>query len=443
MKVVMAVTNDLLTDRRVMRHAETLREAGCEVVCIGKRELGVKARRGWRFYAEYNVRLMLRLLRSRADIVWANDTDTLAACTLAAKLKGKKLVMDAHELFPEVPELIGRERVKRVWEWIERMMMPRCDALLTVCQSIADYYKERYGVEMVVVRNVRRVESGEWRVESGEWKVESGKWKVESGESADAGESSSLKMLLYQGAVNKGRGVDWAIDALEWLEDCRLVVAGGGDLLEEMKAYAAKKPWAERIAFMGRLMPEELEGLTRKADVGLVMLEDMGLSYHFALPNRIGDFVAAGVPMVVSDLPEMSRVVREFGVGEVIESGERRVESGERRVESGERRAESGEWRVESGERRAESGEWGVESGERGVESGDRGVESGKWRAECGERRARALAEAVRRVLAREWTEKDFEAARRDMDWDKEKEKLLGIVERFSRPEGRDTEQRN
>ena len=387
MKVVMAVTNDLLTDRRVMRHAETLREAGCEVECIGKKDLGVKARKGWWFYAEYNVRLMLRLLRSRADIVWANDTDTLAACTLAAKLKGKKLVMDAHELFPEVPELIGRERVKRVWEWIERMMMPRCDALLTVCQSIADYYNERYGVEMVVVRNVRRVESGEWRVESGERRVENGE----------------LKMLLYQGAVNKGRGVDWAIDALEWLEDCRLVVAGGGDLLEEMKAYAAKKPWAERIAFVGRLMPEELEGLTRRADVGLVMLEDMGLSYHFALPNRIGDFVAAGVPMVVSDLPEMSRVVREFGVGEVIESGERRVESGERRVESGEWRAESGEWRAESGER-------GVESGER---------------------RARALAEAVRRVLAREWTEKDFEAARRDMDWNKEKEKLLGIVERF------------
>ena len=392
MKVVMAVTNDLLTDRRVMRHAETLREAGCEVECIGKRELGVKARRGWRFYAEYNVRLMLRLLRTKADVVWANDTDTLAACTLAAKLKGKRLVMDAHELFPEVPELIGRERVKRVWEWIERRMMPRCDALLTVCQSIADYYKERYGVEMVVVRNVRRVESGERRAGSGEWRVESGERRAESGK---------LKMLLYQGAVNKGRGVDWAIDALEWLEDCRLVVAGGGDLLEEMRAYAAKKPWAERIAFMGRLMPEELEGLTRKADVGLVMLEDMGLSYHFALPNRIGDFVAAGVPMVVSDLPEMSRVVREFGVGEVIESGE---------------------WRAESGERR---------------------VASGEWRVESGERRARALAEAVRRVLAREWTEKDFDAARRDMDWNKEKEKLLGIVERFSRPEGRDTGQGN
>ena len=86
-------------------------------------------------------------------------------------------------------------------------------------------------------------------------------------------------------------------------------------------------------------------------------------------------------------------------------------------MESGEWRVESGEWRVESGERRAESGKWGAESGE--------------WRVESGERRARALAEAVRRVLAREWTEKDFEAARKDMDWNKEKRILQGIVEKL------------
>ena len=384
MRIVMAVTNDLVTDRRVLRHAEALREGGYEVECVGKRELGVRARRGWMFYAECNVRLLLWLLRRRMEIVWANDTDTLMGCYVATRVKNLclrlrgakgervRLVMDAHELFPEVPELIGRERVKRVWEWIEKRMMPKCDARLTVCQSIADYYRKRYGVEMTVVRNVgkRKVESGKWKTESGEWKVESGKWKTESGEwEVERGK----RMLLYQGAVNKGRGVDWAIDALEWLDDCELVVAGGGDLLEEMKDYAAGKPWAERIRFLGRLMPEELERLTARASVGLVMLEDMGLSYHFALPNRIGDFVAAGVPMVVSDLPEMSRVVREYGVGEVIEEP----------------------------------------------------------RDERYETRVKGLAEAVERVLAREWTEVDFEAARRDMDWEKEKRKLMEMVDKM------------
>ncbi|MBO4586869.1 MAG: glycosyltransferase family 4 protein [Bacteroidales bacterium] len=364
-RIAMAVTNDLVTDRRVMRHAEALREAGCEVILIGRKELGVRAKKGWKFYVEYNVRLLWRLLRTKCEVVWANDTDTLLGSYVSSRLKGLKLVMDAHELFPEVPELVGREKVKHVWEAIERKLMPKCDAMLTVCQSIADYYRERYGVEMVVVRNV----SGVTELLSDKV-TERGSVRECKGVQG----SAETNVLLYQGCVNKGRGVDWAIDSLEWLEDCRLVIAGGGDLLEEMKAYAGGKPWADRVEFLGRLTPEELEPLTRQASVGLVMLEDMGLSYHFALPNRIGDFVAAGVPMVVSNLPEMA-VVRKFGVGEVIE-GERSKVKGER----------------------------------------------------C---EAKALAEAVKKVLSREWREEDFAEARRDMDWNNEKQKLIEIIRKI------------
>jgi len=363
-RVVMAVTNDLVTDRRVLRHAATLREGGYAVTLFGRNDLHVRSRRSWRFYAEYNLRLCWRLLRTQCDIVWANDTDTLPACWLAARLRGRRLVMDSHELFPEVPELIDRPRVKRVWERIEGLLLPRCDANMTVCQSIADYYRSKYGVEMTVVRNL-------WSDECGVMSDEGiGNWSDECGVMSD-------KMLMYQGAVNKGRGVDWAIDALEFLPDCRLVVAGGGDLLEEMKAYAQSKPWAERIVFTGRLTPEELEPLTRQAAVGLVMLEDMGLSYHFALPNRIGDFIAAGVPIVVSDLPEMAAVVKRFGVGEIIDVDINR--STYQRIN------------------------------------------------------VLALAEAVKKVLAKEWREEDFAAARADMDWNKEKRKLLECLKKVEK----------
>lgn len=350
----MAVTNDLVTDRRVLRHAATLREGGYAVTLIGRKDLHVRSKRTWRFYAEYNLRLLCRLLRTQCDIVWANDTDTLPACWMAARLKGQRLVMDSHELFPEVPELIDRPRVKRVWERIEGLLLPRCDANITVCQSIADYYRTKYGVEMTVVRNIQ----GE-------------RFAPLESQACKAGREVKGERftLLYQGAVNKGRGVDWAIDALEYLPDCRLVVAGDGDLLEEMKAYAQSKPWAERIVFTGRLTPEELEPLTRQAAVGLVMLEDMGLSYHFALPNRIGDFVAAGVPIVVSDLPEMAAVVKRFGVGEII----------------------------------------------------DVDINISTYQRT----NVIALAEAVRKVLTKEWKEEDFAAARADMDWNKEKEKML------------------
>ena len=381
----MAVSNDLLTDQRVMRHIGALREVGYEVTTVCRTDLPVRWQRGWRFYAAFNWRLWRRLrcevrsvkcevggdatqsgvsqkntehsTQNTEIIVWANDTDTLLGCWLAARGRCR-LVMDAHELFPEVPEIHDKPLVKWVWRTIERWLMPKCDALLTVSQGIADYYKDRYGVEMTVVRNLSSYELG---VRSYELGVRS----YESGE----------KVLLYAGKVNVGRGVDWAIDALELLPGCRLVVAGDGDLLEAMKAYAAKKAWADRVVFTGRLMPEELTALEAKADVGLVMLEDKGLSYHYALPNRVGAFVQAGVPMVVSDLPEMARVVRTFGVGAVIE---------------------------------------GVKGSENGVKGSER-------------TNAKALAEAVERVLAREWKDEDFAAAREDMDWNKEKKKLIEL----------------
>ena len=371
----MVVTNDLVTDRRVDRHCRTLTEAGYEVLLIGRmlpesaeverpyrtERMVLHHRRGPLFYAEFNIALA-RLLRSQeVDAVWANDSDTLPGCWLAARRKHAHLVMDAHELFPELPEVIHRPLIRLAWKTINRLFMPHCDALLTVCNSFADYYKQHLGVEMTVVRNVRSVDSGQWAVNSD---------AMHDGGSLLTTDHRSLTTLLYQGAVNVGRGVDWAIDALEWLPQCRLVVAGDGDLLEEMKAYAAAKSWSDRISFTGRLMPDELRALTPQADVGLVMLENLGLNYYYALPNRIGDFVQAGVPMVVSDLPEMSAVVKRFSVGEVIDQ----------------------------------------------LHGAD------------GQAKARALARAVEKVLARQWTDADFAAARRDMDWNKEKETLINIA---------------
>ena len=375
----MAVTNDMSADRRVLRHARTLQEAGHDVVVVCKEREGekcyvdgietvrirVRHKRGWRFYAEYNVALWKKMRKLDADVLWANDTDTLPGCWLAAR--GRRLVMDVHEIFPELPEIIDKPVVRLVWATIERVLMGRCDAMLTVNKSLAGYYKRKLGVDVKVVRN----EPDDVMYRSF---------------ARQAGEAHQKQpMLLYQGCVNVGRGVDWAIDALEWLPECILVVAGRGDLLEEMKDYAATKPWAGRVRFLGHVPPEELPALTKQASVGLVMLEDMGLSYHYALPNRVGDFVAAGVPMVVSDLPEMADVVRRFGVGEVIEG----VSAGKPST---------------------------IVKGERIKVKGER-------------REARALAEAVRKVLAREWHEEDFAAAREDMDWNKEKEKLLGVLE--------------
>ena len=267
------------------------------------RRMRLLFRRTAAFYAEYNIRLFLMLLFIRANAIFSNDTDTLAACCLAARLRRKHLYYDAHELFPDVPELQGRPRVQAVWRLIERKALPRTTHAFTVSQSVADEYRRRYGIDMTVVRNVPDV------------KVESGKLKVEKRNS----QLSTLNFqLLYQGAVNIGRGLREMVDVLQLLPECRLTVAGDGDLLEQMKQYTAALPWHDRVEFLGRVQPDRLRTLTAQADLGLCLLEDLGLNYRYSLPNRIADFAQVGVPVLATDFPEIRHVIEEYGTGTLV-----------------------------------------------------------------------------------------------------------------------------
>ena len=343
-RIIMAVTNDLLTDQRVDRSCRALQESGYAVTLIGRRlghasgfghtsnEVAEKAldarpyrcvrmrllfRRSALFYAEYNMRLLLKLLLMRADAFYANDSDTLPACCWAARLRGKKLLFDAHELFPDVPELVGKPRVQRVWKWVERTCLPRVDAAITVSQSVAEEYRRRYGVAMTVVRNLPE------RIENGELRMENYPGAAALNVTGDTPAQFSIlnsQLILYQGAVNVGRGVRELVDVMGRLPQCRLVVAGDGDLLEELREYAADKPWSERIMFLGRVDPNQLHALTTKADMGVCLLEDLGLSYRCALPNRVGDFAQAGVPLLATGFVEIQRVIEHYGIGATTEA---------------------------------------------------------------------------------------------------------------------------
>ena len=320
-RIILSVTNDLVTDQRVHRACTALHEAGYDVTLIGRRlpesaalkrdyktvRMRLLFRKKAVFYAEYNLRLFLRLLWMRADLLYANDTDTLPANYWAARLRRKHLFFDAHELFPEVPELVGRPRVKAFWTAIEDHILPKIDSLkpkahaVTVCQSIADTYRERYGIRMDVVRNVPLhydnvvADEALWRD-----KLPQGK-----------------RILLYQGAVNVGRGIEWVIDAMPLLPECHLVVAGVGDVYDTLRARVREKR-CHQVTFLGRVEPRQLHGLTPLADLGLSLLENRGLNYYFSLPNRIADFVQAEVPVLATDFPEIRRVVEGYHIGTLV-----------------------------------------------------------------------------------------------------------------------------
>jgi len=165
-KVFLSVTNDVITDQRVHRIAVTLCEFGYDVEVVG-RDLGVKFnfnqrpykikllklpfRKGFLFYAFYNLSLFFYLLFKKANILVSNDLDTLPANYLVSHIRGITLVFDSHEYFPEVPELIDRKFVKNFWIFIEKIFVKRVKYCYIVCDSIDNLYKNKYNAHFEVI----------------------------------------------------------------------------------------------------------------------------------------------------------------------------------------------------------------------------------------------------------------------------------------------------
>ena len=313
-KTIVSVTSDLVSDNRVHKICNTLQNMGFAVLLIGRKlpkSLPVENRvyaskrfsllfhKGPQFYAEYNFRLFFFLLFSKFDLLLANDLDTLPANFLASKIKKKALVYDSHEYFTEVPELIDRPKVKKVWEWLESKMLPKIKTAYTVCNSIAEIYHEKYGSPFKVVRNIPV--SSKFAFE----KKPFGK---------------NQKTILYQGAVNIGRGLQQAILAMQNIENAKLIIAGDGDIKAELEVLVKKENLQNKVVFTGRLSIDELSKLTPQADLGLSIEEDLGLNYRFALPNKLFDYIQAQVPVLITNLPEMAAIVTQYKIGEITES---------------------------------------------------------------------------------------------------------------------------
>jgi glycosyltransferase involved in cell wall biosynthesis len=315
-KIIVSVSNDLSCDSRVNKVCSSLVASGYEVFLIGRKRKNAlplpqttyRMRRytcwfqkGVFFYMELNLRLFFSLLFSDADLFLSNDTDTLAANYLAAKICRKKLVFDAHELFPEVPELADRPKIKYIWTKIEDCFFPHLEHAYTVCQSIADYYKDKYNINMAVIRNVPAYHL-----------VPETKRLSYNGK----------KIILYQGALNIGRGLEWTLNAMPFVDNAVFVIIGDGDIRKELEKQTSVLQIEDKVIFLGRIAADRLYEYTSSADIGLCLLENKGLSYYYALPNRIFDYLQAQVPVLATGFPEITRIVETYHTGRLIHTYE-------------------------------------------------------------------------------------------------------------------------
>jgi len=251
--------------------------------------------RGFLFYACYNIRLFCYLLFRPVLLLVANDLDTLPANYLVSRIRRIPLLYDSHELFTEVPELVGREFVKRSWLFLERKMLPRISHAITVSPSVASWYRSAYGIEMHIIRNLPEYCSREY---------------IDSIKTV-----SDPPVIIYQGALNKGRGLENLILSMMHLKDYRLHLLGDGDIRGELEGLVREKGLEDKVLFLGHRSFHELQQFTVSASLGISLEENIGLNYYYALPNKLFDYIQARIPVLVSDFPEMGRIIDEYMVG--------------------------------------------------------------------------------------------------------------------------------
>jgi glycosyltransferase involved in cell wall biosynthesis len=317
-RAFVSVTNDLYTDNRVNKICLFLMDQGYHVTLIGRvkadssplndRPYATKRfkllwEKGPKFYAAYNVRLFFYLLFRRADLLVANDLDTLAANYLASKFKFKvRLVYDSHEYFTQVPELIHRPKTQKIWERIEEFIFPRLKTVYTVNQSIANIYSEKYKKEVDVVRNI----SPSWRPNS----IPSRK---------ELGLPEHQVLVILQGAgINIDRGAEEAVEAMKLLMDVTLLFVGNGDVIEQLEEKVKAEKLENRVLFFGKRPYNEMMAFTHHADLGLTLDKPTSDNYRYSLPNKVFDYIHAETPIIGTNLIEVAHVITTHQVGTVL-----------------------------------------------------------------------------------------------------------------------------
>jgi glycosyltransferase involved in cell wall biosynthesis len=315
-RAIVSVINDLSTDQRVHKHCVLLRQKGYHVLLIGREtassvpldirdysmyRMKLPFQKGPLFYASFNLGLLYHLLLRKADLFLSNDLDTLIPNFLVSKLREKPLIYDSHEFFTEVPELTSRPRVQDVWKSIEKWILPRLKNALTVNQSIASLYKEAYGIEMKVLRNIPQLVQ-----------------LAEQPTKAELGLPLDKKIIILQGSgINMHRGAEESVEAIRYIEDAVLLILGSGDVIPELKQMAKEHNLENRVVFKGRMPYDKMMAHTRVSDLGLSLDKDTNINYRFSLPNKLFDYIHAGIPVLGSDLVEVKRIIVDYGVGEI------------------------------------------------------------------------------------------------------------------------------
>jgi glycosyltransferase involved in cell wall biosynthesis len=297
-----------LEDRGALAEQPRGRSRARAVLLAPARAVRRALRRWWRLAQKYPVRPIgwsnaLQEVAEPADLWHGMWAGSLPALTALRRKHGGHTVYDSRDVYMESRNLATAPRLMRpLMAWFERRWARMADRVITVNAAYATLLAERFGIpDPPVIMNCPEA-----------WQPPSPRPNLIR---AALGLPARTRVVLYQGQLISDRGIEQAMDAILDVPDAVLVLLGFGEWQERYRAAIALPPYAGRVHWLPPVHPSELVPWTASADVMLMPIQPTSLNHRFTTPQKLFESIAAGVPVVASDLPGMAEVVREIGAG--------------------------------------------------------------------------------------------------------------------------------
>ena|SRR5579885_2510344 len=335
-RVCLHVLRDARYDTRAMREATTLAEAGFEVTILDvvsaqahpveEKMRGFRMRHilvpDWKSARQSEVRFFLKSIQTffrscrqlflyPADIYHASELTALPACYIVAKLRRKPLIFEVYDLSFPVPATGVKfwRKLGGVLDVFQSWMLPHCAGIIATSPLHAEELRKRYRIaDVTLVRNVpvyRHVTATN-RLRQ------------------HLGLLPETRIVLYQGGLQPGRGLEMLVSAAPYLQKDIVIVMIGPDMLgtrAKLEALIARHNVEDRVKIIAEVPYEELLEWTASADIGVTLLPpDYSLNVRTSLPNKFFEYLMAGLPVLSSKITAINDVITAYNVGQVISS---------------------------------------------------------------------------------------------------------------------------
>lgn len=253
----------------------------------------------WKSIVWY-INVLFLLKKKKISCINCHSLPVLPLCVILKLLNGgSKLIYDTHELETET---IGARGIKKIlYKIVEYLFITYADEVIVVNDSIAKWYSSNYKINKpFVIKNIP---------------MKPRTMPKNSGMIKDKlGLKKSDILFVYQGNLSKGRGIEKLLNVFSKISDKYIVFIGNGSLEKLVKSSNSINIFHHDSVPMNTLI-----NYTHGCDVGISIIENTCLSYYLSLPNKVFEYLLAGIPMVVNDLPEQVKIIKEYSCGWVRE----------------------------------------------------------------------------------------------------------------------------